>query len=183
LKAPERETVPWVRIPPSPPAEYGASVDDAGSELPATSRYDLRPQPPVASFAAAAVATLAGCGILIIYGVRSVGVTVLIVGIALLIFGIVMAGSALLFIIRFHTRIELDAESITIRRGSRERTLRWAEIKNVSQDGSRLTLHAKPPTGDAEVINPRTPADPTFVALVAALSRRLDASRGYGSSR
>ena len=32
---------------------------------------------------------------------------------------------------------------------------------------------------DVVVINPRTPTDPTFIALLAAISRRLDADRGY----
>jgi hypothetical protein len=54
----------------------------------------------------------------------------------------------------------------------------WADIDNVTLTGPRLTLVRK--TGDpVVVVNPRTPADPTFTALLAALSRRLDADRGY----
>ena len=106
----------------------------------------------------------------------------LVVGIALLIFGTMLAVSGLLFIARFRPVIELDAESITIRRGSRQRKLRWSEIKHVSLEGPRLTLRAKSPTEDAVVINPRTPGDPRFMLLVAALSGRLDASRGYGGT-
>ena len=32
---------------------------------------------------------------------------------------------------------------------------------------------------EVAVLNPRTPSDPTFLALLAAISRRLDADRGY----
>jgi hypothetical protein len=157
-------------------------VSDAASE-PTTSRYDLRPRPAVATLAAAAVAAVIGCALLLVYRMRSGGVVLLGVGVALLLFGITLAVSALLFAIRLRTSVELDASSITIRRGSHERRLHWTEIKNVSLDGSRLTLHAKAPIDDAFLINPRTVADPTFMSLVAALSQRLDASRGYGSFR
>jgi len=155
-------------------------VGDAGSELPSTSRFELRPRPPLATLAAAAATTVVGCGLLAVYGVRSGGVALLVIGVALLIFGITLAVGAALFVARFRAVICLDAESVTIRRGSRRRKLRWSEIKQVSLDGPRLTLRAKPPTEDAVVINPRMPGDPRFMLLLAALSERLDASRGYG---
>ena len=154
----------------------------AGSELPSTSRYDLRPRPPLATLAAAAATTVIGCGLLAVYGIRSGGAALLIVAMAVLLFGITLTVGALLFVARFRTVVELDAESVTIRRGSRQRKLRWIEIKHVSLDGPRLTLRAKPPTEDAVVINPRTPSDPLFMSLMAALSERLDASRGYGGT-
>ena len=56
---------------------------------------------------------------------------VLVVGMALLILGVALAGSALLYAIRLRTVIELDAESITIRRGSRQDlccTARWTSV-------------------------------------------------------
>lgn len=107
---------------------------------------------------------------------------VLVVGMALLIFGVALAGSALLYAIRLRTVIELDAESITIRRGSRHRSLQLTDIKNVSLDGTRLTLHTKASTEDAIMINPRRANDPSFRSLISALSQRLDASRGYGNA-
>jgi hypothetical protein len=162
---------------------YGAPVGHAGSELPSTSRYELRPRPPIATFAAAAATTIVGCGILAIYGTRSSAAALLVVGMALLIFGMTLAVGALMFVARFRTVVELDVESITIVRGSRQRKLQWCEIKQVSLEGPRLTLQAKPPTEDAVVINPRTPGDPQFMLLMAALSERLDASRGYGGTR
>ena len=162
--------------------EYRASVGDNGSKLPATSSYDLRPRPAIASFAAAAVATVLGCVLLALHGMRVGGSVLMVVGIALLIFGIALAGSALLYATRLRTVIELDTQSITIRRGSRHRRLQFTEIKNVSLDGSRLILHTKPPTEDAIMINPRSADDPSFTSLIATLSQRLDASRGYGKA-
>jgi Bacterial PH domain len=154
-----------------------------GSELPSTTRYELHPHPPLATLGAAAATTVVGCGLLVIYAVRSSGAAPLVVGVALLIIGITLAVGAVLFVTRFRSVIELDAESITIRRGSRQRRLQWSEIKHVSLQGPRLTLRTKSPTEDAVVINPRTPADPTFMLLLAALNERLDASRGYGGTR
>jgi hypothetical protein len=158
-------------------------VGHAGSEPLSTSRYELRPRPPLATLAAAAATTVVGCGLLVIYRVRSGGVGVLVVGMALLIFGVALAGSALLYAIRLRTVIELDAESITIRRGSRHRSLQLTDIKNVSLDGTRLTLHTKASMEDAIMINPRRANDPSFRSLISALSQRLDASRGYGGAR
>jgi hypothetical protein len=147
----------------------------------ASSRYELRPRPAVASLAVAAVGTVAGCGALIIWGRGSGGTVFLVLGIGFLLFGVSLAASVLLFVARLRAHVELDPEKITIRRGSQAHTLRWAEIERVTLDGPRLTLQAKQPQQDAVVINPRSPADPGFMALVAAISQRLDTSRGYRS--
>jgi len=157
-------------------------VGDAGSELPATLHYDLRPRPPVGTFAVAAAATLIGCGLLAIDGTGNGSAVLLAVGITLLLFGLVLAGSAVLFLARLRTVIELDAWSIRIRRGPRQQVLQWPEIKNVSLEGRRLILHVNNSKGDVVVINPRTAADPSFTSLMAALSQRLDTSRGYGNT-
>ena len=147
----------------------------------AGSRYELRPRPAVPSLAIAAVGTLAGCGALIIWGGGTGGTAFLVLGIGFLIFGLSLAASVLLFMARLRAQVDLDPEKITIRRGSHARSLRWTEIQRVSLDGPRLTLQAKAPQLDAVVINPRSPADPVFMSLVAAISQRLDTSRGYGS--
>ncbi len=145
------------------------------------SRYELKPRPAVASLAVAAVGTVVGCAALIIWGRGSGGTVFLVLGIGFLLFGVSLAASVLLFVARLRTYVELDPETITIRRGSQARILRWTEIERVSLDGPRLTLQAKQPQQDAVLINPRSAADPGFMALVAAISQRLDTSRGYGS--
>jgi hypothetical protein len=155
-------------------------VGDAGSELPEAVQYDLRPRPPVPTFAAAAAAAVVACGLLAVYGIRGGGAVLLVAGLALLIFGITLVCGAALFMVRLRTVIKIDAKSINILRRSQVRTLQWTEIKNVSLEGERLTLHVDDSQGDVAVINPRSPADPMFSSLMATLSRRLDASRGYG---
>ena len=152
-----------------------------GSGGTAGASYQLRPRPAVPTLAAAAVGTMAGCLALIIWGRGSSNAAFLVLGIGLLLFGASLTASVLLFAARLRVHVELDPENITIRRGSHARSLKWTEIERVSLDGSRLTLHAKEPQLDAIVINPRSPADPRFMSLVGAISKRLDVSRGYGS--
>src|SRR5215218_499965 len=108
LKAPERETVPWVRIPPSPPetdeavehharrCRYGAAMSDVGVGGTAGPSYELRPRPAVPTLAAAAVGTMAGCLALIIWGRGGGGsAAFLVLGIGLLLFGLSLAASVL----------------------------------------------------------------------------------------
>jgi hypothetical protein len=155
-------------------------MSDVGLGGAAGPSYELRPRPAVPTLAAAAVGTMAGCLVLIVRG-RGGSAAFLVLGIGLLLFGLSLAASVLLFAARLRVHVELDPEKITIRRGSHARSLKWTEIERVSLDGSRLTLHAKEPQQDAIVINPRSPADPRFMSLVGAISKRLDTSRGYGT--
>jgi hypothetical protein len=155
-------------------------MSDVGLGGRAGPSYELRPRPAVPTLAAAAVGTIAGCLVLIVRG-RGGSPAFLVLGIGLLLFGLSLAASVLLFAARLRVHVDLDPEKITIRRGFHARSLRWTEIKRVSLDGSRLTLHAKEPQQDAIVINPRSPADPRFMSLVGAISKRLDTSRGYGT--
>jgi hypothetical protein len=70
-----------------------------------------------------------------------------------------------------------------VTRGGRDQRLAWSAIDHVDLDGPRLSMISKGDDHpDLIVINPRTPADPTFLALVAALQKRLDADRGYQTS-
>jgi hypothetical protein len=156
-------------------------MSDVGLGGTAGSSYELRPRPAVPTLAASAVGTMAGCVALIIWGRGGSSAAFLVLGIGLLLFGVSLAASVLLFAARLRVRVDLDPEKITIRRGSHTRTLRWTEIERMSLDGARLTLRAKKPQQDAVMVNPRSPADPGFMALIAAISQRLDTSRGYTS--
>ena len=74
----------------------------------------------------------------------------------------------------------LDPEAIRVIRGRRTRRVPWSAVDHVMLKGPRLTLVTKPDQGeDVTVVNPRTPTDPTFMSLVAAVQGRLNADRGY----
>jgi hypothetical protein len=56
----------------------------------------------------------------------------------------------------------------------------WSKIDKVSLRGPRLTVITKTGGGaNLVVVNPRSPANPTFVALIAVVRRRLDVDRGF----
>jgi hypothetical protein len=150
--------------------------------MPERQRFRLTAPPPIKALTAASFASVFGVIVLLIWGVRDRGLLLLTVGLGSMIFGIALAVGAFLLSARLRTLIYLDADGITLIRGSRKRVLRWADIDQVTLSGARLTLQAKGNAHSASVINPRSPADFVFVALMAAIRQRLDASRGYGMS-
>jgi hypothetical protein len=150
--------------------------------LPERQRFRLTPPPPIKALAAASFASVFGVIVLLIWGVRDRGL-LLVIGLGSMIFGVALAAGAFLLSARLRIVIYLDADGITLIRGRRNRILRWADIDRVTLSGSRLSLQAKGNARGASVINPRSPADFTFIALTAAIQQRLDASRGYGVSR
>jgi hypothetical protein len=150
--------------------------------MPERQRFRLTAPPPIKALAAASFASVFGVIVLLIWGVRDRGLLLLTVGLGSMIFGIALAGGAFLLSARLRTLIYIDAEGITLIRGRQNRVLRWVDIDQVTLSDARLTLQAKGNAHSASVINPRSPADFVFVALMAAIHQRLDASRGYGMS-
>jgi hypothetical protein len=150
--------------------------------LPERQRFRLTAPPPIKALAAASFASVFGVIVLLIWGVRNRGLLLLVIGLGSMIFGIALAVGAFLLSARLSILIYLDADGIRLIRGRRNRALRWADVDQVTLSGSRLSLQAKGNARGASVINPRSPADFTFVALTAAIQQRLDASRGYGVS-
>jgi hypothetical protein len=148
--------------------------------MPERQRFRLTAPPPIKALAAASFASLFGVIVLLIWGVRDRGPLMLVIGLGSMIFGLAVAAGAFLLSVRLRTLIYLDAEGITLIQGRRNRVLRWDDIDQVTLSGARLTLRAKGDGRGASVINPRSPADFVFVALMAAIHQRLDASRGYG---
>jgi hypothetical protein len=150
--------------------------------MPERQRFRLTAPPPIKALVAASCASFFGVVVLLVWGVRDRGSLLLVIGVGSMIFGVALAAGAFLLAARLRTVIYLDAEGITLIGGRRNRVLRWADIDQVTLSGARLTLQAKGNARGASVINPRSPADFVFVALMAAIHQRLDASRGYGMS-
>jgi hypothetical protein len=150
--------------------------------MPERQRFRLTAPPPIKALVAASCASFFGVVVLLVWGTRDRGPLLLVIGLGSMIFGVALAAGAFLLSARLRTVIYLDAEGITLIRGRRNRVLRWDDIDQVTLSGARLTLQAKGNARGASVINPRSPADFVFVALMAAIHQRLDASRGYGMS-
>ena len=115
---------------------------------------------------------------------RDLSTVLLIIGSALLVFGLTLGLLAIMLVARLRSTVVLDGDGATVVRGSRRQSLTWSAIDHVDLDGPRLSMISKGEEDgpDLVVINPRTPADQTFLALVAAVQKRLDADRGYQTS-
>lgn len=143
-------------------------------------RFTLTAPPPARALGIAAVAALVGAGLMVLSSVLDLGPVVLGIGLVGLLLALALAVAALVLGARARTTVDLDAEGLTLSRAGQRRRVPWAEIQTVTLTGSRLLLvHKEGPAASVAVLNPRTPSDPTFTALLHAIRRRMDADRGY----
>ena len=143
-------------------------------------RFVLALRPPVRALAITAVAALLGALLVVLSQVLELGLVPVIIGGALLFFAVSLGLISALLVARLRSTVLLDAEAIRVVKGRRTRRVPWSAVDHVMLKGPRLTLVTKPDQGeDVTVVNPRTPTDPTFLSLVAAVQGRLNADRGY----
>ena len=145
---------------------------------PGDQRFTLTAPPPVRALAIAVVTALVGAGLIVASPMLGLGPVVLIVGLVGLALAVVLAAAALLLGAWARSDLVMEPEAITVRRAGQERRVPWADIDTVTLTGPPLTLVRKT-GGGVVVLNPRTPTDPTFTALLSAIRHRLDADRGY----
>ena len=145
-------------------------------------RYVLALRPPVRALAITAVTALLGALLVVLAQVFELGLVLVIIGGALLLFAVSLGLISALLVARLRSTVVLDAEAIRVIRGRRTSRVPWSAVDHVMLKGPRLTVVTKPDQGEAvTVVNPRTPTDPTFRSLVAAVQGRLNADRGYGT--
>jgi len=144
-----------------------------------TQDFALRATPPVRAFAIAAGAALVAIVMLGIALTGRASTALTVVGVVLLLLGLALGLAAVVLARRLRASVRVDDQALTLRRGRRTQSLAWSDVGEVTLEGARLSLVAKS-GGSLEVVNPRTPGDPTFVALLRAIRKRLDADRGYG---
>jgi hypothetical protein len=142
-------------------------------------QFALRPRPPLRALAIGSGAAVVGALLVVLGGVLDLPLVLTIAGIVLLILAVSLMVVALVLTARLRTALTLDAEAIRVIRGNRTRTVPWAAIESVSLQGPRLTFTPKGGEPALVVVNPRSPGDPTFLALVASIRERLNADRGY----
>jgi hypothetical protein len=157
----------------SSPHTHGASG--------AVESFSLTPRPPLRALAIGSVAAVIGALLVVLAGISDLPLVLTIIGIALLIVAVALVTTALALTARLRTALTLDAEAVRVTRGGRTRTVPWSGIDSVSLQGSRLTFTPKGAEPAVAVVNPRSPSNPTFLALVAAIRQRLNADRGYRS--
>jgi hypothetical protein len=144
-------------------------------------QFTLTPRPPLRALAIGSVAAVIGALLVVLAGIFELSLVLTIIGIALLIFAVTLMVTALALTARLRTALALDAEAIRVTHGRRTRAVAWSGIESVGLQGPRLTFTPKGGEPAIVVVNPRSPSNPTFLALVAAVRERLNADRGYRS--
>ena len=141
--------------------------------------FELRAFPPVRALAIAAGAALVAIVMLAFTpaGRGSTGFTV--AAVVLLAAGVALALGAVFLSRALRASVRVDDRALTVRRGRRTESLAWPDTSEVRLQGVRLTAVAKQ-GAVVTLISPRGPEDPTFVAMLLAIRKRLDADRGYG---
>ena len=130
--------------------------------------------------AISAIGAVVGAGLIVLAAAQDWSLVIMILGIAVLIFAVSLAVTAALLVRRLRTVVVAGSDQLAVLRGRQSRSVAWSVIDKVSLRGPRLTVITKTGGGaNLMVINPRTPEDPTFLALIAAVQRRLDDDRGY----
>ena len=150
-------------------------VSELGGE-----RFALAAAPPIRTFAIASLVAIVGAALAVGSRALGLGPVVLALGVAGLGFAVALVLTAVILVSRLRTTLVLDTDGITLIRGRRTDRLPWSDIDRVNLAGRRLTFLTKQASGTGvSVINPGSRTDPTFMSLVAAIRRRLDANRGY----
>ena len=141
--------------------------------------FVLRATPPVRAFAIAAGTALVAIVLLGIALTGRASTALTVVAVVLLVLGLALGLAAVVLSGRLRAFVRVDDRALTVRRGRRTQSLAWSDVGEVVLEGARLSVVPKSGAGLA-VVNPRNPADPTFLALLRAIRDRLDADRGYG---
>jgi len=135
------------------------------------------PRPPVRAFALAAVLALAGAGALIITSEGWLRTMLIVVGIALVVLAVLLLALALAGVRRQRVTVHLDDAGYRVDSPAGVRSGAWADVTRVTTAPGRITLHQ----GDAERVHLVAPNGqvPQFEAIEQAISKHLDADRGY----
>jgi len=153
-------------------------VSDA--DVTTTSRFVLRPAPPVRAFLVSAVLVLAGAVLSAV--ARDASGIWLALALLVLLLGLVLAAIAAASMVRMRTFVDVDAQGYRITGPGIQKQGAWDDVTRVttSGNGARLSLHHGE-VGRTHIIAP-SGQDEQMTALTDEVAKRLDANRGYGET-
>lgn len=154
-------------------------MSDTQPVPPPVERFTLRPRPPLRPLFIAAVTEVVGALLLVLWRAAGLPAVVGVLGVVLLVLGAALVVAAVVLTARLRAEVLLEADAVTVVRGGRRRSLPWGEVREVTEEHPRLSIVGGDASSRLVVVNPRPAGDPQFAALAGALTRRLDAERGY----
>jgi hypothetical protein len=154
-------------------------VSEPVPATPSSERYVLRARPPVRPLAIGAGLVVVGAVLLVLWRAASLPVGLAVAGGLLMLLGILLAVAAVVLAARLRTEVSLDEGAITVVRSGQRHSLPWSEVQKVTLSHPRLTVRTDDPAKVISVVNPRSPQDPRFLALLRQIQQRLDTDRGY----
>lgn len=143
----------------------------------APDQFVIDPRPPVRAFAVAAVLALAGAGVAVIPA-PGLGQTLLIIlGLLCIVGAVALVVAAVTAARRQRVVVELGETGYKVDGPSGISTGTWTDVTRVTASPGRITLHQ----GDDERVHlvAATGQTPQLDAIASAISKRLDADRGY----
>lgn len=143
----------------------------------------LPARPPVRAFAISAGLALAGGLCLLVGDQLRWPIVGQVIGWLLLASAVVLAGLGLYAMRAMRVQVELSAAGYAFRRGSQLTAGRWADVERATRSvrGDRITLHLA--DDNRTVLTAPGGPGPVMDELANAISRHLDADRGYGTSQ
>lgn len=155
-------------------------MDDANPLALAPQHFELRSDVVVRALAIASGSALLGAVLVVLWAAQSLTVVLFVVGLLLLVFGVTLALAAVLAHRRLRQSVVLTDSDISVRARSRTRTVPWSDVRQVNLQGFQLVLELAEGKGESlQVTNPRGSSELAFSELMAQVSVRLDANRGY----
>lgn len=145
----------------------------------AETHYLIKPRPPIRAFLIAAVASIVGAGMLVLSLVQSWHWAVLALSILVLVAGIMLCVAALAASSRSRVSITFTEDGYRLDTPHGTEGGHWEVVTRVTQsgDGRRVTIHDGAEERHVLVFAPGNAQQ--VAELLADMTRRLDAAKGY----
>ncbi len=146
-----------------------------------TTTHVLKPRPSLRAFGIGAVLALVGMGFVVAPDVFGWPPIVRAIGIGFLVIGLLVSGIAAFAVRRLRVEVVLDEGGYRVVGPLRTTAGTWSDVARVARARQQVILYDR--GGNPSAISlPRGGAG-DLDALGADIARRLDASRGYGSTQ
>ncbi|GAA2093129.1 hypothetical protein GCM10009841_02580 [Microlunatus panaciterrae] len=145
-----------------------------------TDTFVLRQRPPLRALLVSSVVAVLAAVLIVMQLVTGWTALLVPVGIGLLVLSVGWAALALYSTRRLRYRVELDADGYRISSPGHQSAAQWKDIAEVTAQSTRVTLvHRLPHVSGDSIVCLAGMRDPDFLAIIRAVQRRLDESRGY----